>query len=76
RAKRAGQLHARELPELIKEAIKLGILSESDKSLLAEAERLRSQVIEVNAFEKLMPTGSGSAKQQSKVSTINKLGAA
>ncbi|MEJ2619450.1 MAG: acyl-CoA dehydrogenase, partial [Candidatus Thiodiazotropha sp.] len=76
RAKRAGQLKAHELPDLITEAIELGILSESDKTLLAEADRLRNQVIEVNAFERLMPSGASTGKQQPKVSTINKAGAA
>jgi acyl-CoA dehydrogenase len=76
RAKRAGQLKSRELPELITEAIELGILSESDRTLLDEADRLRNQVIEVNAFDRLMPSGAGAGKQQPKVSTINKAGAA
>jgi acyl-CoA dehydrogenase len=76
RAKRAGQLKSRELPDLITEAIELGILSESDRALLAEADRLRNQVIEVNAFERLMPSGAGTLKQQPKVSTINTAGAA
>ncbi|MES9866233.1 MAG: acyl-CoA dehydrogenase [Candidatus Thiodiazotropha sp. LLP2] len=76
RAKRAGQLHAHKMPDLINEAVRLGILSEPDRAALEEADRLRNLIIEVNAFDHLIPTGTVKPKKSAHISTINKLGAA
>jgi acyl-CoA dehydrogenase len=76
RARIAGQLHGQEMPELIMEAVKLGILSEDDKKTLEEADRLRNQVIQVNAFEQLTPMRSNDPDQSAHMSKIDTLGAA
>jgi acyl-CoA dehydrogenase len=76
RAKRAGQLKSRELPDLIAEAASLGILSESEKVTLDEAQRLRNQVIQVNSFGQVDSQRFGEKKQSSKVSRLNKRGIA
>ncbi|MEW8507710.1 MAG: acyl-CoA dehydrogenase [Candidatus Thiodiazotropha sp.] len=76
RAKRAGQLKSRDVRSLITEALSLGILSESEKVALEEAQRLRSQVIQVNAFSDLGKSTGESGKDAPKLSTINKRGAA
>ncbi|MCU7936346.1 MAG: acyl-CoA dehydrogenase [Candidatus Thiodiazotropha sp. (ex Dulcina madagascariensis)] len=76
RAKRAGQLKSRDIQSLIEEAIGLGILSDSDREALEEADRLRNQIIQVNTFERLNGSQSGKRKESAKVSKLNKLGAA
>ncbi|MCU7863030.1 MAG: acyl-CoA dehydrogenase [Candidatus Thiodiazotropha sp. (ex Lucinoma borealis)] len=76
RAKRAGQLKSRGMRNLIKEAVTLGILSDSDKVALDEAERLRNQVIQVNAFDRLSNATAGKQRETVRVSELNKLGAA
>jgi acyl-CoA dehydrogenase len=76
RARIAGQLHAQEKPELIMEALELGILSEDNKKMLEEADRLRNLVIQVNAFEQLTPTNTNEPDRSSDISTIDTLGAA
>jgi acyl-CoA dehydrogenase len=53
RAKRAGQLKSRDIRNLAAEAISLGILNESEKAALDEADRLRRQIIHVNTFNHL-----------------------
>ncbi|MCU7861462.1 MAG: DUF1974 domain-containing protein, partial [Candidatus Thiodiazotropha sp. (ex Lucinoma kastoroae)] len=76
RAKRAGQLKSRGMRNLIKEAVTLGILSDSDRVALDEAERLRNQVIQVNAFDRLSNATAGKQRETVRVSALNKLGAA
>ncbi|MET0004762.1 MAG: DUF1974 domain-containing protein [Candidatus Thiodiazotropha sp.] len=76
RAKRAGQLKSRDNRNLIAEAVSLGILSESEKVALDEADRLRSQIIQVNSFSHLGTVASERKQRGSKVSKLNKRGAA
>ncbi|WP_316364487.1 acyl-CoA dehydrogenase [Candidatus Thiodiazotropha sp. CDECU1] len=76
RAKRAGQLKSRDIRNLIAEAVSLGILSESEKVALEEADRLRRQVIQVNTFSHLGSLTSESSKATSKISKLNKRGVA
>jgi acyl-CoA dehydrogenase len=76
RAKRAGQLKSREIRNLAAEALSLGILSESEKVALDEADRLRNQIIRVNSFDHLGTLTSGPGERASKVSRLNKRGVA
>ncbi|MEW8587307.1 MAG: acyl-CoA dehydrogenase domain-containing protein, partial [Candidatus Thiodiazotropha sp.] len=76
RAKRAGQLKSGDVRSLIAEALSLGILSESEKISLDEADRLRGQIIQVNAFSDLAGVKTAVKKTVSKLSNINKRGAA
>ncbi|MES9828911.1 MAG: acyl-CoA dehydrogenase [Candidatus Thiodiazotropha sp.] len=76
RAKRAGQLKSRENRNLIAEAVSLGILSESEKVALDEADRLRSQIIQVNSFSHLGTVASERKQRGSIISKLNKRGAA
>ncbi|MGD8914414.1 MAG: acyl-CoA dehydrogenase, partial [Candidatus Thiodiazotropha sp.] len=76
RAKRAGQLKSRDIRNLAAEAVSLGILGESEKDTLDEADRLRSQIIQVNTFSHLGALTPETQKQPSKVSKLNKEGVA
>jgi acyl-CoA dehydrogenase len=76
RAKRAGQLKSRDTRNLIAEAVSLGILSESERVALDEADRLRRQIIQVNSFSHLGAPTPDNSKQTSKISKLNKRGAA
>ena len=76
RAKQAGQLHAQEMPALIMEAVNLGILSNHDRESLEQANQLRNQVIQVNAFERLNRRDALRQKEVTTVSKLDKLGAA
>ncbi|MEW8331862.1 MAG: acyl-CoA dehydrogenase [Candidatus Thiodiazotropha sp.] len=76
RARRAGQLKSRDVRSLIAEALSLGILSESEKVSLEEADRLRGRIIQVNAFSDLGGVKTTAKRAVSKLSNINKRGAA
>jgi acyl-CoA dehydrogenase len=76
RAKRAGQLKSDDIRELITEAVSLGILNESEKMALDEADRLRNLVIQVNTFADLDTTKRESGKRSSKHPEIDRRGAA
>jgi acyl-CoA dehydrogenase len=49
-AKRAGQIKGKTINELAKHACELGVISNDDIELLDEANRLRNEVIQVDAF--------------------------
>jgi acyl-CoA dehydrogenase len=76
RAQRAGQLKSEELRNLVAEAVSLGILSESEKIALEEAQRLRNQIIQVNSFTHLGAQWHEEKKQASNVSELTKRGIA
>lgn len=52
-AKKSGQLHAERLEEQYQEALRIGILSREDVQIIKQAEQLRDQVIQVDAFNSL-----------------------
>ena len=49
-AKRAGQIKGKSISELAENACELGVISQEDIELLREADRLRTEVIQVDAF--------------------------
>ncbi len=76
RAKQAGQLKATDTGSMVAEAVSLGILSDSERMALEEADRLRSLIIQVNTFSDLEGTNRDGETRPSKVPKINKRGAA
>ncbi|MCU7845798.1 MAG: acyl-CoA dehydrogenase [Candidatus Thiodiazotropha sp. (ex Monitilora ramsayi)] len=76
RARRAGQLNARDEDSAIEEAISLGILTHSDQEKIVKARQLRNQVIQVNSFEGLSEDVTEKRKTGDKVSLLDRLGVA
>ncbi len=73
-ARRAGQIRPGTNEVMVAEAVEIGIITESDAQLVLETQRLRDQVIQVDAFDSLSPTNNGKRKQGG--TSIRHLGAA
>ncbi|WP_177419911.1 acyl-CoA dehydrogenase domain-containing protein [endosymbiont of Lamellibrachia barhami] len=73
-ARRAGQIHPGTNEVMVAEAVEIGILTESDAQLVLETQRLRDQVIQVDAFDDL--SSRNKEKSQQGETSIRHLGAA
>jgi acyl-CoA dehydrogenase len=75
RAKQAGQLRENHYSAMIIEAVKIGILSESEQVILEQAEQWRNRIIQVNAFNHLSENSPVRSGKIAKFSKIDRLGA-
>jgi acyl-CoA dehydrogenase len=76
RARQAGQLQSIDQAALIDEAIAIGIIHEDDRETLERANRLREQIIQVNAFDGLSELDINKNRHGDKDSLLHRLGVA
>ncbi len=65
RAKKSGQLQAEDLEAQCQEALRIGIINQDDMLTLKQAEQLREQIIQVDAFDYLLPETAQSSNTDS-----------